>query len=212
MGDAHIRAIEFFSMLLEGHNAVCDGVTACADSAIPLRFSGTGKTHLMAAYGRRLWEELEQKLHHVHENFGDVLQRVFRQYTLRSAQESRATEGEVGYTTLISQGHDYEKRSAPADEFWEAISDFQMRLAGYRYQPANRPHLHRLHELQAVRGASAQRWTRSRPRGSCSRTTSIPRVIRRRSRLCCTCSNGATNLGGRGRPSRRICKRVSLGW
>ncbi len=32
-------------------------------------------------------------------------------------QESRATEDEVGYTTLTSRGHNYEKRSAPADEF-----------------------------------------------------------------------------------------------
>ena len=73
-------------------------------------------------------------------------------------QESRATEGEVGYTTLTSQGHDYEKRSAPADEFWEAISDFQMRLAGYRYQPANRPHLHR---LQGTRRGGARCKARS---------------------------------------------------
>ena len=154
-GDAHIRAIEFFSMLLEGYNAVCDGGDPLAPTVGGYLYGppGTGKTHLMAAYGRRLREELEQKLHHVHENFGDVLQRVFRQYTLRSVQESRATEGEVGYTTLTSQGHDYEKRSAPADEFWEAISDFQMRLAGYRYQPTDLIYIGFKELVEVVRGA-----------------------------------------------------------
>ena len=158
---AHIKAIEFFSMLLEGDNAVCDGGDPLAPTVGAYLYGppGTGKTHIMATYGRSLRELLDRRLRHVHEGFGEILQAAFKQYTLRMVGESRATEDNVGYTTLTDRGHDYENRSAPADEFWEVIGDFQRRLTSYRYQPTDLIYIGFKELVEVVRGARKEAMT-----------------------------------------------------
>lgn len=136
---AHIRAVELFDMLLEGDPAVCERGDPLSPSVGAYLYGppGTGKTHIMAAYGRRIRELLDARLRHVHEGLSDTLQRAFAQYIRRSVGESRATEDNVGYTTLTEEGQSYENKSSPTDEFWEVIGDFQRRLVSYRYQPTD---------------------------------------------------------------------------
>ena len=135
---SQLKAIELFEMLLSGEALTCKhgdplGPTIGAYLYGP---PGSGKTHLMAAYGRSVKEMLDENLNHVRDLMGDVIEQAYNTYNERQASESETNVGGVGYLSLKDSDTLTDERS-PADEFWATIEEFQTRLKSYEYQPTD---------------------------------------------------------------------------
>ncbi len=78
---SHIKAIELFSLLLSGEAIVCEGGDPLNPNVGAYLYGppGSGKTHVMAAYGRQVKELLDDKLEHVKRLMGDVIGTAIRQ-------------------------------------------------------------------------------------------------------------------------------------
>ena len=117
---AHIKAIELFDMLLEGDAAVCERVDPLSPSVGAYLYGPPGLAKptswlprgagfascWMRSCGMSTRGLVKRCSARSHGTFGAAY------------SESRATEDNVGYTMLTENGHSYENKSAPADEFW----------------------------------------------------------------------------------------------
>jgi DNA replication protein DnaC len=136
--ESHLKAIELFELLLSGDAMVCDHGDALSPTIGAYLFGppGSGKTHLMAAYATHIKDALDEKLGHVREMMGDVIEKAFETYNSRQVSESETHDESIGYLSL-NEDESLELESSPADEFWKTISLFQARLKSYEYQPTD---------------------------------------------------------------------------
>lgn len=134
---SHIKAITLFHLLLSGDSLACDHGDPLTPTMGAYLYGppGSGKTHVMAAYGRRIKERLDEKLKDVHKLMGQVIDDAYRRYSERVATEPEATDEAIGYLKLSKEGISTEL--AATDEFWQTIEQFKQRLSEYEYQPTD---------------------------------------------------------------------------
>lgn len=134
--EPHIKTIQLFELMLSGDTMVCDnGDPLCPNIGAYLYGPpGCGKTHLMAAYGRRLKALLDERLTDVRRMMSEVIDRTYKHYTQRLATEE-STGDPLGQLTL--EGDRIDVQLSPEDEFWRTIDQFKQRLADYDYQPTD---------------------------------------------------------------------------
>ena len=137
---SHIKGIEFFELLLSSDPLVCEQGNPLNPTIGAYLYGppGSGKTHLMAAFGGRIKSILDDKLEYVREMMGDVIEKAFDIYIRRQASESESNDTSTGYLELAQDGTEEVTQSlSPADEFWSTINKFQARLKSYDYQPTD---------------------------------------------------------------------------
>lgn len=100
--ESHLKAIELFELLLSGDAMVCDHGDALSPTIGAYLFGppGSGKTHLMAAYASHIKDALDEKLGHVREMMGDVIEKAFETYNSRQVSESETHDESIGYLSL----------------------------------------------------------------------------------------------------------------
>ena len=130
--DSHVKAIQLFELLLSGDAMVCDHGDPLSPTIGAYLYGppGSGKTHLMAAYGRRLKSLLDDKLADVRLMMNAVVDRTYLHYT-----ERLATEEPIGQLTLENGA--ICARLPPQVEFWRTIEQFKQRLSEHEYQPTD---------------------------------------------------------------------------
>ncbi len=138
---AHIKAIELFSLLLEGDPLVCDRGDPLMPTIGAYLYGppGIGKTHLMAAYGRHVRTLLDHQLSHMASSFHDVFESAFQRYLKRQISESRdgRSEAQTGFVEISADRQDLIQGNTATEEFWASIEDFKQRLKTYAYQPTD---------------------------------------------------------------------------
>ena len=134
---SHIKAIELFKLLLSGDSLVCDNGDPLSPTIGAYLYGppGSGKTHLMAAFGLHIEAILEEKLQHVQHMLGDVVESAFGRYVLRQASEARVVEDNFG--VLEIKDGNIAQTLSPTDEFWETVENIKGRVKSYPYQPTD---------------------------------------------------------------------------
>lgn len=134
---SQIMAIELFNLLLSGDPLVCEK----NDPLMPMIGAylygppGSGKTHLMAAYGRVVHQLLQENLADTHLMLDHYIDRAFLQFSKRVASEREATDEEISYLK-VENGMIIDDVS-PHEEFWQTISALRNTIAEYEYQPTD---------------------------------------------------------------------------
>lgn len=132
---AHLKATEFFRMILEGHPLVCEG-------GDPLRPTvgaylhgppGVGKTHVMAAFGRSIEAILESRLSDVMKRIQSYIDIFYRQYQ-SDVDKDPAPDGRTIWTLTPSS---LKASKRPEDRFQEGMSNIKQSLAGNKDQPTD---------------------------------------------------------------------------
>ncbi|HKI74387.1 MAG TPA: hypothetical protein VJ998_07085 [Pseudomonadales bacterium] len=133
---SHIKAIKLFELLLSGDPMVCEQGDPLSPTIGAYLYGppGCGKTHLMAAYGRRLKQQLDERLADVREMMGSVIDKAYVQYLQRRASEETEREP-LGQLKL--EDDNIFIQSSPEDEFWHSMETFKRRLSEYDYQPTD---------------------------------------------------------------------------
>lgn len=134
---SHLTAIELFSMLLDGHSLV-------TEEGDPLRPNigaylygppGSGKTHVMAAYGRQVKRLLDTHLTEAHTMLGPFVDAAIGRYNHRMATEKAEDVEAAGY--LEMDGDEIRQSHSPAGEFWNSINQLKQQLIDYEYKPTD---------------------------------------------------------------------------
>jgi hypothetical protein len=134
---SQIRAITLFEMLLSGDPLVCEN----GDPLKPILgaylygLPGSGKTHLMAAYARRLKLLLDNQLADVHDMVATSIEAACLKFYERIGTERETTIEEMGHYSL--ENDELTLESSPEEEFWHTINLLKSRVAGYDYQPTD---------------------------------------------------------------------------
>jgi len=133
---SHVKAIEFFQLLLSGDSLVCDHGDPLNPTVGAYLYGppGTGKTHLMAAYALCIQSALNKELKHVGKMLGDEVESAFARYIQRQASERRETEK---VSVIEVKDGQFIQGLSPTDEFWDTVKTFQERLKSYQYQPTD---------------------------------------------------------------------------
>jgi len=137
---SHLKAIELFDLLLSSESIVCDHGDPLSPTIGAYLYGppGAGKTHLMAAYGRQVKKLLDEKLDHVREMMGDIIEKAYSKYIFRQASEAESDDDSIGYLTISDSGAgEISQSMSPADEFWSTIGEFQNRISNHKYQPTD---------------------------------------------------------------------------
>ncbi len=135
---SQLKAIEFFNLLLAGDALVCDNADPLSPTIGAYLYGppGSGKTHLMAAYGRIMADRLDNELADAQKVMLDVINTAFNRYNHRQAREQEQVDENWGYAELNSDLKP-EKYLSPAEEFWATINQFKDHLKTYDYQPTD---------------------------------------------------------------------------
>jgi len=135
---SQIKAIEFFRLLLAGDPLVCDSEDPLSPTIGAYLYGppGSGKTHLMAAYGRLISERLDNELATVRKMMMQVIGDAYTKYIQRQSTESEASDDAQGWVELNGD-LELNRTLSPTEEFWDTVSQFQQRLRGYDYQPTD---------------------------------------------------------------------------
>jgi hypothetical protein len=137
-GISQIKAIELFKLLLAGDPLVCDGNDPLNPTIGAYLYGppGSGKTHLMAAYGKCIAEKLERELSDVRKVMLDIIEAAYIKYIERQSSESGTSDTDTGYVKLNSN-LTITKELSPTEEFWDTVHQFQSHLQSYDYQPTD---------------------------------------------------------------------------
>jgi hypothetical protein len=130
------RCIELFELLLSGDSLVCDHADPLTPSVGAYLYGppGSGKTHLMAAYAKRIKSQLDEKLGDVHAMLDGFIDDAYARFNARMATEQEANEP-MGLLSL--EGDEIKSELTPEDEFWQTISELRRRILAYEYQPTD---------------------------------------------------------------------------
>jgi|TARA_B100000315_G_scaffold260853_1_gene326369 hypothetical protein len=136
----HREVIEFFRMLLEGSELVCDQHNPLLPTVGAYLHGppGVGKTHLMAAYALMVQELMADKLVTVKEGLGGIVTQAVERYSDRVAREKTEdldSDDEPGWMELTDSG--IKDAKSPRDQFWDEITDLKRRIQNYPYKPTD---------------------------------------------------------------------------
>lgn len=140
---SQIKVVELFHMLTSGATAVCEAGDPLSPTIGAYLYGppGSGKTHLMAAYGRQVKKLLDSELEHVKQMMGDIVESAFSRYIERTATETETSDETTGYFDASDYdeqgGIDKRGGFSPTEEFWVTLRDFQDRVKSYPYQPTD---------------------------------------------------------------------------
>jgi hypothetical protein len=132
---SQITAIELFNLLLSGDALVCEDDDPLKPMIGAYLYGppGSGKTHLMAAYGHAIHQMLQEKLTDIHTVLDHYIDKAFNQFSRRVATERGALDEEISYLKL--EGDEIVDDVSPHEEFWATISELRNTIAEYDYQP-----------------------------------------------------------------------------
>jgi hypothetical protein len=134
---SQVKAVEFFKLLLSGDPLVCENTHPLMPTVGAYLYGppGCGKTHLMAAYGRRIRSLLEEKLTDMYLMLDYYIDEAFLRFSNRIATEREAMDEEISY--LKVEDGEIVKSASPHEEFWLTISTLKNTIAEYKYQPTD---------------------------------------------------------------------------
>jgi len=157
---AHLEAIEFFRMILEGDPLVCDDRDALRPTvgAYLVGPPGVGKTHILAAFGRLIHEQLDKELGRMESAVRHMVEKLYEETLSQQAEWSRQPGTADNRWVLSSSkpmpapaekaGDDVLKRAMEADvrstkllppeeRFAGAVEVLRRRVREYPYQPTD---------------------------------------------------------------------------
>jgi DNA replication protein DnaC len=134
---AHLKAIQFFRMILSGDSLVCNEGNPLEPSVGAYLYGppGVGKTHIMAAFGLEIHSRLQARLGDLKTAVGDLVERAYARYLYRESHESYTEDPDVGW--VEAKDLTLHQSLSPRHEFWKSVHEFQQRLMEYRYQPTD---------------------------------------------------------------------------
>ncbi|MFT7687475.1 MAG: DNA replication protein DnaC [Candidatus Azotimanducaceae bacterium] len=134
---SQIKAITLFEMLLSGDPLACEEADPLKPTLGAYLYGppGSGKTHLLAAYARRLKILLDSRISDVHDMMTKVIEDACAQFFKRIGSEREVSLEEMGHYSL--ENDELVLESSPEEEFWHTIDLLKSRVAGYDYQPTD---------------------------------------------------------------------------
>jgi hypothetical protein len=134
---SQVKTIELFSLLLEGDPLVCEQNDPLMPTVGAYLYGppGSGKTHLMAAYGRRIHDILQDRLADIHHMLDHYIDKAFLQFSTRVATEREASNEDISYLK-VEEGEIVTDVS-PHEEFWQTIAMLKNAIADYDFQPTD---------------------------------------------------------------------------
>jgi DNA replication protein DnaC len=134
---SQIKAIALFEMLLDGDPMACEDSDPLKPTLGAYLYGppGSGKTHLLAAYARRLKMFLDTRLADVHNMMASVIEEACFKFYERTGSEREVTIEEMGHYSV--ENNELILESSPEEEFWHTINLLKKRIAGYDYQPTD---------------------------------------------------------------------------
>jgi hypothetical protein len=134
---SQVRAVELFRMLFSGDPLVCEDAQPMMPTVGAYLYGppGCGKTHLMAAYGRKIQALLDEKLSDIHLMLDHYIDEAFLKFSARVATEREAMDEDISY--LRVDGEDIVRDESPHEEFWGTVSKLKKAIAEYEYQPTD---------------------------------------------------------------------------
>jgi DNA replication protein DnaC len=157
---AHLRAMEFFRMVLEGDPLVCEKRDPLRPTlgAYLVGPPGVGKTHIMAAFGLRIKQQLDKEMAKMESTIVRLIERLYNntldqqeewsrlpldednRWTLsvRSPSAMNRTDNETDVMRQAMQGGiQMTKRQSPEDRFAASVTFLQHRVRTYVHQPTD---------------------------------------------------------------------------
>jgi DNA replication protein DnaC len=131
------KAITLFEMLLSGDAMVCENEDPLRPTLGAYLYGppGSGKTHIMAAYARRLKQILDDKLTDVQDMMDSFIDKSFRQFNERIGSERETDIEKTGHYSL--ENGELTAGFSAEEEFWNNIELLKSRVAGFDYQPTD---------------------------------------------------------------------------
>lgn len=156
----HLQTMEFFRMVLEGDPVVCDKRDALRPTlgAYLVGPPGVGKTHIMAAFGLRIKEQLDKELAKMESAIASLVERLYDNTLDQQAEWSRLpldadnrwalsvpgpsainrTDNDKDVMKRAMQaGLQMTKRVSPEDRFAATVKLLQQQVRTYTYQPTD---------------------------------------------------------------------------
>jgi DNA replication protein DnaC len=134
---SQIKAITLFEMLLNGDPLACKEADPLKPTLGAYLYGppGSGKTHLLAAYARRLKILLDTRLADVHNMMASTIEDACAKFYERIGSEREASIEEMGHYSV--ENDELTLESSPEEAFWHTINLLKSRIAGYDYQPTD---------------------------------------------------------------------------
>ncbi|MDO8468778.1 MAG: hypothetical protein Q7S29_03410 [Candidatus Peribacter sp.] len=132
----HLEAIEFFQMILEGHELV----TQDHDSLRPtvggylVGPPGVGKTHVMAAFGRAVEAKLASRIANMMRGSKDLLKIALNDY---ETQMTTYCDTRGAQRVVLTAKGDMQIQKNPAEVFMQKVEEIKMRIRKNRNQPTD---------------------------------------------------------------------------
>ncbi|MFC1451801.1 hypothetical protein ACFLSJ_00480 [Verrucomicrobiota bacterium] len=156
----HLETLEFFRMILDGDPLVCDNRDALRPTlgAYLVGPPGVGKTHIMAAFGLRIKQQLDEELAKMESTVVRLIEQIYERTLDQQEEWSRRPADEDNRWVLSvpkpSAGNKTEtekdvmkrameadvrarKRVSPEDRFAASVEYLQHRVRTYAYQPTD---------------------------------------------------------------------------
>jgi hypothetical protein len=132
----HLKAIEFFSMILEGNPLVCDACDPLRPNVGAYLYGppGVGKTHIMAAFGRKIAALLQERLSGVMGRIQNYTEMFHRQYEYEM-QKFKYKPGTAVYDLTADGG--MHKHEDPAKKFEQGIESIRKQIREHPDQPTD---------------------------------------------------------------------------
>ena len=139
---AHLDAMEFFRMILEGDPCVCENGDPLRPTlgAYLVGPPGAGKTHIMAAFGLLVKERLDRQLARMERTLVRLVEQIYEQTLDGQAEWSRRPLEENNRWVLSApRAADARMRKMlpPEERFAAAVKELQRRVRAYPYQPTD---------------------------------------------------------------------------
>jgi len=131
----HREAMEFFQMILEGNELVCDGGDPLRPTVGAYLYGppGVGKTHIMAAFGRIVEATLQARLADIMSKIRLNIDMIYRQYQ-KDADTDKAPDGRKIWT-ISSKGATISE--TPDEKFQKGLEGIKRILVGSKDQPTD---------------------------------------------------------------------------
>jgi hypothetical protein len=132
----HLKAIILFQMLAEGDPLVCQDGDPLLPTVGAYLYGppGVGKTHVMAAYGLRVRELLDQRLERVKQLISEFVGTSYKKFLNLQADWSGPPEGEK---LRVMDARSFEEKLNPYDEFKRDVEALKYKLARFPHHPTD---------------------------------------------------------------------------
>ena len=132
----HLEAMEFFNMILEGHELVTQDHDPLRPTvgAYLVGPPGVGKTHIMAAFGKEVETRLSSRISNMMRGVRDLLRIALTEYE-KQMEQYCDTPG--AQRIVLTEKGDMHIQRNPAEAFMQKVEDLKRRVRANRNQPTD---------------------------------------------------------------------------